>query len=490
MIHRLLALLGVVAHAVTRFVGSILGVIGLGGLARYVVPALVLAFAALAVLTARDTLAILDARPEVTQSTLGEVAAHDGQGSIWFEFDALVDETSLSSPADLGTFFYLARDPQRTDQGLLVRSPQNDLFFRTRLIHATLVEDPDVVASALDRFGALPTGLDVDVTRYLDELGPGEASLEAVEPSDLRGLEAGAEGMVAGRVVSPATYAVCEREGGCDGADGDAYLYLLADAAGSSAIVLRSVHPPDAIPVRLQGLFARDSYDLAPVLESEWFAAIEIDVPTDRAFSAGSRPPITVPASWTPTIIFGALAALLLGSLLVGYPVFARAPAPAAARTLAPGEEVPVLVSGRLDNPRARVALDRSAGAVQRLAVGELAMMMWRYGMSGELSRREAEDRFAREAGAADRLVINARDQSALVLIERAGAAASADVGYLHRVGRRTPAVRIRQGSTDAILTTRTVADRDRIAAEVAAEAVAEDAPAGPDAVLGSAPST
>jgi hypothetical protein len=50
--------------------------------------------------------------------------------------------------------------------------------------------------------------------------------------------------------------------------------------------------------------------------------------------------------------------------------------------------------------------------------------------------------------------------------------------------------VRIRQGSTDAILTTRTVNERDRIAAEVAAEAVAEDAPAGPNPVLGSAPST
>ncbi len=489
MIHRLLALLGVVAHAVTRFVGSILGILGLGGLARYVVPALVLAFAALAVLTARDTAAILDSRPEVTQSTLGEVAADDGQGSIWFEFDALVDESSLSTPADLGTFFYLARDPQRPERGILVRSPQNDLFFRTRLVQAALVDDPEVVAGALERFGALPTGLDVDGTRYLDELGPGDASDDAVQPSDLSGLEAGAEGTVAGRVVAPATYAVCERDGGCEGGD-DAYLYLFADSAGSSAIVLRSPHPPDAIPVRLQGLFARDSYDLAPVLASDWFAAIEIDAPTNRAFSAGSRPPITVPASWTPTIIFGALAALLLASLLVGYPVFARAAAPAPGRTLAPGDEVPVLISGRLAGTRARVGLDRSAGAVQRLAVGDLAMMMWRYGMSGELSRREAEERFAREAGAADRLVINARDVSTLVLIERSGAKASAEIGQLHRVARRTPAVRIRQGTTDAILITRSAADRDRIASEVAAEAVAEDAPAGPDAVLGSAPST
>ncbi len=130
MIHRLLALLGVIAYAVRRLVASILGMVGLGAVARFVVPALVVAFAALALLTARDTAHILQARPEVTQATLAEVAADDGEGSIWFEFDALVDASSLATPADLGTFFYLARDPADPGRGLLVRSPQNDLFFR------------------------------------------------------------------------------------------------------------------------------------------------------------------------------------------------------------------------------------------------------------------------------------------------------------------------------------------------------------------------
>ncbi len=488
MIHRLLALLGVVAHAVTRFVGSILGIVGLGAVARFVVPALVVGLVALTALTARDTAAILDSRPEVTQATLAEVAAHDGSGSIWFEFDALVDATSLATPADLGTFFYLARDPENPDRGLLVRSPQNDLFFRTRVIEAALVEDPDLVADALARFGSLPGGLDIDQSRYLDETGAGVPE-EAVAPSDVRGLEAGAEGSVAGRVVSPGSFTLCERDGECDGTD-DSYLYLFADAAGGSAILLRSPHPPDALPVRLQGLFARDTYDLGPVLASDWFAGIDAEVPTNRAFSSGSQPPITVPASWVPTVIWGALAALLLASLLVGYPVFARAPSPAPRRTLGPGDEVAVLISGRLDSPRSRGTLDRSAGAFQRLGVRDLAMLMWRYGMAGELSRREAEERFADQAGADDRLLINARDQSALVLIERTPGAASAEVGHVHRVGRRTPAVRIRQGATDAILTTRTADDRDRIAAEVAAETAAADVPTGPDPVLGSATST
>ena len=168
----------------------------------------------------------------------------------------------------------------------------------------------------------------MDEARYLDETGSGELADDAVEPSDLDGMEAGIEGLVVGRVISPGALALCETEGGCDGDDG-AWLYLFADTNGGSAIVLRSPHPPDAIPVRLQGLFMHDSYDLGPVLASPWYAEIDAEVPTDRAFAAGSQPPITVPASWVPTIIFAAVALLLLASQLVGYPVFARGADPA-----------------------------------------------------------------------------------------------------------------------------------------------------------------
>lgn len=473
MIHRLRALLGVIAFAIRRLLASILGLIGMGGLARFAVPALIVLFTGLAIGSARETARILESRPEVTQSTLAEVAADDGEGSVWFEFDALIDESSLPTPADLGTFFYLARDPEDRGRGLLVRSPQNDLFFRKRVVRGVLAEDPELVDDALARFGTLPPGIDVEEARFLDETGIGELTDETIEPSDLGGLAAGTEGVVAGRVVSPATYAACEREGSCDGADG-AYLYLFADGGGGSAVVLRSPHPPDALPVRLQGLHLHDAFDLAPVLESPWYAEIEAEVPTDRAFSAGSRPPITVPASWVPTLVFASLALVLLASQLAGYPVFARTGDPVPRRTLARGDGVSVLITGHLANSRARLALDGSPGTVQRMAVGELAILLWRYGLSGDLSRREAEERFAREAGAADRLVINERDQSALVLVERTAGAAVAHAGNLYRVSRRSPAIRFRQGASHAFLTARSAEDRDRIAAEIAAEAATE----------------
>jgi hypothetical protein len=417
------------------------------------------------VLSARDTAAILGSRPEVTEATLAEVAAHeDADVSVWYAFDALVDETHHESSADLGTFFYLAVDPVDADQGLLVRSPLNDSFFRRRVLTATLVEDPERVASALDQLGPVPGGFAVDDARYLEESATGGDPTAAFAPSDLEGEAAGAELLVGGRVVTPSRFAV---------PDGDAFLYLFADAEGGSAIVLRSPHPPDALPVRIEGLFLRDTFDLAPVLESPWFAAIEADVPTDRALQADNRPPITVEASWVPTIVYALLALLLLASHLLGYPIFGAAGRPDGRRALAPGESVDVEITGQMARDRAVLALDGSPGALERLSIEELALRLWRYGLlPQDVSRREAERRYVEEAhGVTDRLVLHERDQSALVVIERGPGAASVRVGHLHRVGRRVPAVHLRQGRSDAYLATRNVADRDLAAAEIAAEA-------------------
>lgn len=486
MIHRPLAAFGAIAYGVRRVAAAILSLVGLGALAPFVVPALVVVLAVGAVVSASETARILDSRPDVTESTLAAVAAFDGEGSVWFAFDALVDDSSLPTPADLGTFFYLARDPEDRGRGLLVRSPLNDLTFRERVVRGALVEDPELVGRALEQFGGVPAGLDVDGSHYLDELGAGEPGEETVEPSDLRGLDAGSEGLVAGRVVSPATHAACA-EASCDGEDAR-YLYLFADVGGRGAIVLRSPYPPDAVPVRLQGLHLRDAFDLAPVLESAWFAGIDAEVPTDRAFAADREPPITVPASWVPTILLGTLAAVLLGSLLVGYPVFARGGEPSRGRALAPGESVPVLVTGRLDDGRSNVSLDRSPGTVERLPVADVATLLWRYGRLGDATRRDAEERFALESEAADRLVINERDQSALLLVER-DAGATVVSGRVYRIGRAAPGLRFRQGRSSAVLTTRTAEDRDRVAAEIAAEIAADPEP-GTGSVLGSAPST
>jgi len=482
MIHYLRALVGSIAYGIGQFVGSVLSFVGLRWLARFAVPLLIVAFATAAVLSARDTAAILASRPEVQDTTLAEVATHGGleEGSIWFEFDALLEATHYELPADSGTggrirqaqgtFFYLARDPKDPQTGLLVRSPLNDAFFRVRTLTGTLTEDESLAAEAQDALGPLPSGFSLEGSRYLDETASGGDADEALVPSELGDAEAGGEVLVTGRIVSPETYAACATNS-CDGPDA-AWWYYFADPEGGAAIVLRSPHPPTALPARLQGLFQRDTFDLAPVLASDWFAAIQADVPTERAFSAGRRPPITVPASWTPTILFAGAALLLLTSLLAGYPVFGRSPRPNPARSLGVGEGIDLEISGRLDHDRGAISVRRSPGALERLSISDVALRMWRYGLlPRDLSRQEAEARFVTEAaGETDRLVLHERDQSAMVTFGREGTDARVDVGRLYGIARSAPAIHVRQGATDAYLTTRSREERDRTASEILGE--------------------
>jgi hypothetical protein len=476
MTHRLTALLGSVADVIRRSSAATLSLLGLGRLGRYVPAALVVLLAIGAVTSAQTTAEVLSQRPEVTRATLDEVAAFSGERgeSIWFQFDGLVDSSSFETSADLGTFFYLARDPDRPDEGIIVRSAQGDASFRQRVVGAELTEDPDMVAEALDAIGPVPPGLRVDDARYLVELESGGNPEEAFLPSDLGGEEAGTQLLVAARVVSPDPLSACAADGGCDGEDA-AWWYLLADPDDVDAILLRSPHPPDALPVQLQGLYLRETFDLGPVVESDWFRQSGVDAPTDRALRAGSRPPITVEASWLPTILAAALALLILGSILVGYPVFGASEPPAGRRSFVPGERADVELTGRLGGEGRATEVARSPGLVERLSVSDLALLLWRYGLlPRDQSRREAEEQFVAEAGAdGDRLLIHERDQSALVVVDRGIGSAHVERGRLHRVGGSVPAVRFRQGSTDVTLAVRSEDIRDRIAAEIAAEIAA-----------------
>lgn len=471
---RFRALLGAVAHGIREVAGSILSLVGLAALARFLVPALIVVLGIAAVVSAQATAQILAGRPDVTRATAAEVIGFEGDPgeSIWFQFEALVDSSFFETTVDQGTFFYLARDPEAPERGIIVRSPLNDAFFRERVLGATLVADPDAVAAAVDALGALPSGLAVERGRYLDETASGGEPEQAFVPSDLDDEPDGSSVLVNARIVSPGQLAACAEPNGCEGDDAS-WWYVAADPQSGASLILRSPHPPHLMPLRLEGLFLRDTFDLAPVLESDWLAESGVEVPTDRSLRAESRPPITVEASWAPTIAYAAIGLFLLASLLAGYPVFGSARCLEARRALEPGERIDVDLTGRLVDDVRTVPLARSPGAFERLAIADLALLLWRYGLlpRGQ-SRREAEEAFvAQAAGERDRLVIHERDQSALVVVGREAGGSTVEAGRLHRVTGSVPAVRFRQGRTDAYLEARSNEERDRIAAALAAEA-------------------
>ncbi|HET8776032.1 MAG TPA: hypothetical protein VFN76_00085, partial [Candidatus Limnocylindria bacterium] len=100
MTYRLFAVVGSIAFGIRQIFASLLSFVGLRELARFGVPLVILGLAAATLISARDTAAILAERPEVQHTTLADVAAlEEPTGSIWFEFDAVMAESSLSTPA-------------------------------------------------------------------------------------------------------------------------------------------------------------------------------------------------------------------------------------------------------------------------------------------------------------------------------------------------------------------------------------------------------
>jgi hypothetical protein len=235
--------------------------------------------------------------------------------------------------------------------------------------------------------------------------------------------------------------------------------------------VLRSPHPPDAIPVPLDGLVLADTFGTDPVVTSDWLAAERqaLRYPRHRVLFHGAEPPLRSP-DWGGVLIGGAAAMLLLLSRLVGYPIF-RPAATDRVRRLAAGERLQVEMYGRLETSRSRSALEGALGYVERMTLPDLEVTLWRYGQveQGE-SRRDIRARVSAEAGTRDsRLVVHAPGRSVLATV--GDGPVTLEPGTVHRVMHSRPALRLRGRQLDLLLLFEQQRDRDRAVADVAHEA-------------------
>jgi hypothetical protein len=485
MLFRLLALVGLLAHVIDRFANFLLGLVGLR------LPVVVLLIGALGLLGGLELLdnyRELAARPEPRQASVSEIVEETERGQIiWLRFSAeIVAEPYVreipvlaSGVHELGRrvyFYYLALDPDDRDVGLIVRSHLDDDHFRTRSLQARIDEDPDFVAGALRRLD-VPAGLRVDRARFLEEVSVAEPGDDAHEPEALAELATGSEVTVSGRLLAPTRAAACAPPAGetdCApaGVD-DRWIYLLADPAGDTAYLLRSPHPPDAIPVNLQGLVLTDTFGAAPVVESDWVADLRDDLryPRSRVLIDGAAPPFRTP-DWTGVIVMGGTALLLLVSRLVGYPIFRRSARAERVPPLSPGERLEVEMHGRLVTPRSRSALQGALGFVERATLHDLVLALWRYGQveQGE-SRRDIERRVAGEAAGRDtRLVVHAPGRSVLATL--GDHPVRVETGTVHRVTESRPALRLDDDELDLLVLFEEALDRDRAAGEIAREPV------------------
>jgi hypothetical protein len=489
--YRALALVAGPAHLVDRVVRWPLRQVRLGFLPGGLIAAGVVLL--LAGTTAMATLAAYNERPAARPSTLTEIAQGRVSSGLWVAFDGLLVNEPREATVQLFSngalvgeverLYYLVRDPADPSQAFLVRSALDPADAVVRTVTARLTDDAAAVAEAISALGDAATGLSVDDTLLLDEHADpsGIDALTAEDgaplaPSVATSMDPGADVQVTGRIAAQA-----------QAADGS-HVYLLADVGGSGAAVLRSPHPPDALPVRLDGTIVSDPFNIGALLD-EWQPEErygELDMSRQRLLALGIGPEFQEP-SWWGAVLLGVIGALLLAGTLLGYPVFrgrSATPAPAGGAARPPGvegeapQEHAVRIVGTLPTPHGPARLDGEQGKLEWLPVAEVAKTRWRYWGAQLGDLRDQVEAAVRGAGHdAEQLVLHSPVNSVLWPLPTTGRsgdkgddddALRAEAGDLFFVRGAAPGIRLQASDANAFLVFRDGRDRDRALSEIA----------------------
>jgi hypothetical protein len=467
-VSRLQALIGVVAHGVDRAVAALLWFVPFRVPGALLVAALFGFLAWQQAAAANQTLATY---PTPRATTIGAIL--DGDVAGWLRIDGLISGPYLDSraytPADQGgvvRYYYVVRDPTRPG-ALVVRSPrQATEIGSARTVLARIEKRPEAVTAAA---AVLAAGQDVSVDpdRYLLELPADQQPAapsptpRAVDPSDLRG-EQSAIALFSGSFGASRKVSCEAGEPACR--EGTAYEYLVT--AGGHGVIVRSPYPPDALPVTLTGVLTPDAFRMQTALQNaDLVRALDASQTLDeQLFSDGVTPPLPE-VTFGPAVVLIGIAAFLVLSKLVGYPIFRRRRVPAAAGgPLAPGEELRLEISGRVRGAHGTVTLDREPGTLGRLTTAQIARREWQFGgrpLGETPAGADALDPTSTQP------VLSSGAGSLLVPLDPLAGVLRMSAGRLVTVGASHPSLRLRAPGIDAVLGFESEAARASALAEI-----------------------
>ncbi|MGI8998431.1 MAG: hypothetical protein ACR2GO_01820, partial [Candidatus Limnocylindria bacterium] len=234
---------GWLAHTIGRLVGSIIW-FAPRGVPWALVVALLLAFGAWRSIDAARLATATQPRPE----PVGLAAVVDVRAIGWVGTASIVRGPYLDSRvygASVQRWYYLLIDPNDDSVAMVARSTERLEERRTRTIVARVKEDPAAVATAIA--GRDAGGRAVDPLRYLVELAD-------TRPPVLIGASIATPARMdvdAGEIVLRGSF-----DQGRPAGDGEGWEYLVND--GTDAVIVRSPHPPDALPVDIWGVATTD----------------------------------------------------------------------------------------------------------------------------------------------------------------------------------------------------------------------------------------
>jgi hypothetical protein len=377
----------------------------------------------------------------------------------------------VQDPGENGReWFYFFVDPA-TRTGITVRSPRSpdDMYVGTAV--GTLLSDPAYVAEQMSMLQETVPGLTLDGSMLVDTTLGGNATtvLPPNGPVPAVGTLVSLSGTMSGYVEGCSEDA--DGNGSCDEDETDTYQYALYDAATKKGILVYTTEVPEFVGRTLTGMLRTDPGAVTEALTAPGLSFPDLGITVSSNYLLDDdEAPTSAPLAFGAAGILGLLGGIILIGLTGRYLVFRRStdPLPSAARTLAPGDRIPVHVTGTLRSPAGRLHVREAAADLVRfpLAAPE------------EGAPGDAVDGVA---GAPVAGADPGSDISTTLIIERRGRPEGVAVGAgeLHRLsaGRvmplrgPRPALHATTGSGPILISFDTEADRDRAAAELVREA-------------------
>jgi hypothetical protein len=392
-------------------------------------------------------------------SVTGQVASEYG-GHF---FDVNGDGVQDPGEAD-ADFVYVLADPATRDALTVVSTrPPSDVYRTSRT--GTVREDPSFIAEDLpfmsDDIDEL--GIHLDRSRYVDAR---VAANDASVAFDFKGSlpEPGTTVTLDGGVVATWTY-LCPTGDDCDETEAESFDLLVYDVTTRQAVLVVTDDSPEWTPMTFSGMLRREEHAVSEALDPSTFDLERMDVlVSPRYLLEDGTAPVSPVVAWALAAICALAAAAILVGLAGGYLIYRRwpTPLPAAARTLAVGDRIPVRATGWLRTP----------SGVTRVREAQADLVRFAVHASPATEPASAPDLTSAPPTAepASTLIVERRGRPEGVSFAR-DEVSRLTVGDVFPLRGRRPALRATVGTGPLVLSFETTIDRDRAVAEVLGEA-------------------
>lgn len=297
-----------------------------------------------------------------------------GIASYYVETYEDKNSNNVKDPDEDGReWFYFFVDPA-TRTGVTVRSPRTPEQMYIETVVGTLLSEPDyVVEQSLLIEEGLP-GLTLDGSMLLDTTVGGTAAttIDPNGPLPAAGTIVSLSGTMSGYLEGCS--ADPDGNGSCDQNEIDTYQYALYDPATKNGVLVYGSVIPEFAGRTLTGMLRSDPGAVNDALTTPGLTFSDLGITVSSTYLLDDdETPTSAPLAFGGAGLLGLLGGTILLGLAGRYLVFRRStgPLPSGARVLAPGDRIPLHVTGTLRSPVGRLHVREAVADLVRFPLVE-----------------------------------------------------------------------------------------------------------------------